>query len=175
MTLGEQFRARTGAGSDLRRLVVEVSRIPYGRTTRRSAAAVVDEWRGTCSTKHLLLRDLVEELLPEVQIELLHRPYRVTRVLARDLWGEEASAAVPEDGLTDVHTFARVTRDGRRLIVDVTFPLHEWDGSSDIPPACGDGIDHEAGPKPLETKEALVTSNCDPAVREPFIEALSRL
>lgn len=39
-------------------LVIEISRIPYGRPTVRSARGVLDEGRGTCSTKHLLLAEV---------------------------------------------------------------------------------------------------------------------
>ena len=65
------------------------------------------------------------------------------------------------------------TVDGRATQVDVTFPLSAWDGVSDIPLACGDGDDYPAGSAPLASKAVLVKEHCDPAVREPFIAALS--
>ena len=80
---------------------------------------------------------------------------------------------MPPDGLVDVHTYAVVTIDARATQVDVTFPLTAWDGVSDIPLACGDGADQPAGCDPLASKAALVKEHCDPAVREPFIAALS--
>lgn len=69
--------------------------------------------------------------------------------------------------------YAVVTIDGRATQVDVTFPLDAWNGVSDVPLACGDGDDHPAGSDPLASKAVLVKEHCDPAVREPFIAALS--
>ena len=154
-------------------VVLEISRIPYGRPQDRSARGVIAEGRGTCSTKHLLLAQVVEERWPELLPTLWHRVYRVTPELAEPRWGRRVARAVPRHGLVDVHTFAIVTIDGRATRVDVTFPLTAWDGVTDIPLACGDGEDHPAGPDPLASKALLVEERCDPAVREPFIAALS--
>ncbi len=154
-------------------VVLEISRIPYGRPRDRSARGVIAEGRGTCSTKHLLLAQIVAERWPELHPTLWHRVYRVTPALAEERWGREVARAVPRGGLVDVHTFAVVTIDGRATRVDVTFPLAAWDGVADIPLACGDGEDHPAGADALASKARLVEEHCDPAVREPFIAALS--
>jgi hypothetical protein len=64
--------------------------------------------------------------------------------------------------------------EGRRITIDATFPDGEpWDGSSPMPLACGPGDDHPAGADPDGAKRALEAAHCDPAVREPFIAALS--
>ena len=154
-------------------VVLEISRIPYGRPTDRSARGVLAEGRGTCSTKHLLLAEIVDDRWPELEPTLWHRVYRVTPELAEQRWGMQVAHVVPADGLVDVHTYAVVTIDGRATHVDVTFPLTAWDGFSDIPLACGDGDDYPAGSDPLASKAVLVKEHCDPAVREPFIAALS--
>jgi hypothetical protein len=100
--------------------------------------------------------------------------YHVDRERARALFGDRAAEAVPEEGLVDVHTYATVLIDGRRTAIDVTFPSNElWDGSSDMPLACGEGTDVAASGDPWTLKAALVTEHCDPAVREPFIAALT--
>lgn len=172
MLLDELERA-VGYKLDIRDLIVVVSQIPYGRTSEQSALSVVREWRGTCSTKHLLLRDALAERWPHVRVDLCHRPYVVTRPLAAALWGSEVAFHVPPDGLADVHTFARVTLDGRLVDVDVTNPLEGWDGASDIELQCGHGEDVPAGLDPIATKRLLVESHCDALVREPFIEELT--
>lgn len=99
--------------------------------------------------------------------------YRVTPDLAAQRWGAQVAAVVPRDGLVNVHTYATLVIDGCAVRVDVTFPVDGWDGSSDMVLACGDGVDHPAGTDPLGSKAALVEQHCDPAVREPFIAALS--
>jgi len=63
--------------------------------------------------------------------------------------------------------------DGRRVTLDVTFPgTPPWDGSSDMPLACGPGVDVDAGDEPFATKDALVAEHCDVPAREAFIAAL---
>jgi hypothetical protein len=89
--------------------------------------------------------------------------------------GHAVAAVVPPEGLTDVHRYATLLIGGRRVIVDVTMPLDEWDGRSNTPLACGPGEDVLAGDDPTEAKAELEARFCDPAVREPFIAALSTL
>lgn len=79
---------------------------------------------------------------------------------------------VPSEGLVDVHTYALLALNGRDVRVDVTFPVKDWDGMSDMELACGPGEDSLAGPDALGSKAVLVRRRCDPAVREPFIAAL---
>lgn len=173
MTLKARLEERSGEQLELVGTVLAVSRIPYGRPSVLTPAAVLDEWRGTCSTKHVLLAELARESWPETEPRLWHRPYVVTRDLAAAQWGQPVAATVPADGLVDVHTYATVLLDDRSTRIDVTFPLATWDGRTDIPVACGTGEDHPAGEDPFMSKAALVRRHCDPAVREPFIAALA--
>ena len=160
--------------SDHAAVAVAISRVPYGRPSTLTAAGVVEEWRGTCSTKHMLFAEIVRAVWPDLRAELWHRPYLVTRELAEAHWGHVLLDVVPSAGLVDVHTFATIQLRDQRVFVDVTFPLSEWDGISDTPLACGSGSDYPAGDDPLASKAKLVSERCDPAVREPFIAALAR-
>jgi hypothetical protein len=163
-------RARLGPEPDLIDVVEAIRAIPYRRPTERTPAGVIAAWAGTCSTKHALLWQLVAEHFPDVTCRLVHRVYRVTPELARARFGPDAATAVPPEGLLDVHTYARIDA----TIVDVTFAGGpRWDGRSHMPLACGDGTDFDAGEDAMSTKAALVDQYCDPAVREPFIAALS--
>jgi hypothetical protein len=157
---------------DIVQTVVIVSRLPYRRPTDRSPAGVLSEGCGTCSTKHMLLAELVRENWPDRDMKLWHRVYKVSPRLAEALWGTQVSSVVPADGLVDVHTFATIDGARANVIVDATFPLGGWDGVSHIPVACGPGDDYPAGQEVLATKAKLVEQWCDPAVREPFIERL---
>ena len=175
--LFEQFiaRARLGPQPDLIDIVEAIRAIPYRRPTDPTPAGVLGEWVGTCSTKHALLGQLVAERFPRSTCRLVHRVYRVTPELARRSFGSAAAAAVPPGGLLDVHTYATIERDGHSAVVDVTFAgKPRWDGRSDMPLACGDGIDVDAGEDAMCTKAALVDLYCDPTTREPFIAALSQ-
>jgi hypothetical protein len=169
------FWARRGrADLALVDTVVAVSRIPYGRPAELSPEGVLAAWRGTCSTKHLLLAGLVEEAWPEVRLSLWHRVYTASPGWASARWGPEVAAVVPSAGLADVHTFARADLGVGPTVIDVTFPVDDWDGRSDMVLACGPGVDHPGGPDPLASKAALVASHCDPELREGLIAALAR-
>jgi hypothetical protein len=158
---------------DLRSTVLALSRIPYGRPGNLSASGVIRDWRGTCSTKHMLLRDLLAERWPSTWVQLWHRVYRLTPEFASDMWGREVASAIPLDGLVDVHNYATVRFVDEPIVVDVTFPVTDWDGTSPMKVVSGPGEDQHAGSDLIAEKQWLVSTCCDPAKREPFISALS--
>lgn len=177
MSLFNRFLERTGlsAVADLEQVVAAVQAIPYGRPSDRTAAGVLADGVGTCSTKHALLSELIGERWPDLNPRLVHRVYRAERATVGKRFGEAAAATVPDGGLVDVHRYLIITRGGRDVVIDVTFPSDPpWDGRSDMPLACGPGQDHPAGSDPAADKSALEAANCDPRVREPFIAALSQ-
>jgi len=172
-----ELEERSGiTGLSLVETVLVVSRLPYARPSDRSAAGVLSEWRGTCSTKHMLLADLVHENWPERNVRLWHRVYTLSPDLAASLWGSHASTLVPRGGLVDVHTYGTIqVADATGVIVDATFPVERWDGVSNMTLACGKGVDCPAGNDVLGTKAQLVARWCDPAIRERFIDGLADL
>lgn len=173
--LTTRFRSRIGGGDlDVVGTVEAVSQIPYGRPAELSPEGVLADWRGTCSTKHMLLARLIGEAWPELPFSLWHRVYTVNQNWAISRWGPAVAETIPPEGLVDVHTFARVTLDAFELVIDVTFPVETWDGRSDMAVACGPGADQPAGADPLATKAALVARHCDPPAREAFLAALSK-
>lgn len=165
--------ALVDADCTLRQLVEAVRALPYGRPSERTVAGMIRERRGTCSTKHLFLEQELARRFPETAPEIVHRVYALNRADAEMLFGPTAAAAVPEEGLTDVHRYLTAQVGGRRITLDVTFPGPPWDGHSPLPPACGPGRDVPAGDDPDLEKRALERQHCDPLLREPFIAALS--
>lgn len=156
-------------------LVEIVRAIPYGRPSDRTVEGMLCEQRGTCSTKHLYLAGVLAERFPETAPRIVHRVYTLDRARARELFGAEVAAVVPDGGLVDVHRYLTITIGGRRIEIDATFPGPAWDGASALPLACGTGIDHDAGDDPDREKRTLEQQHCDPAIREPFIAALAGL
>jgi len=174
-SLFARFVARAGLPDDasLCQVVNTVQAIPYGRPGARTAEGVISEWKGTCSTKHALLAQLLGERWPELQPRLVHRVYRVSRSSALERYGDGAASAVPEGGLTDVHRYLVITHAGQEMTIDITFPGDQaWDGHRSMYLACGDVHDYPAGDDPDADKAALEASHCDPQVREPFIASL---
>jgi hypothetical protein len=150
--------------------------MPYGRPSIRTVDCCVDEWRGTCSSKHALLAAALRQQWPGTQPRLVHRVYHVSTAGALARFGPAVAAVVPGDGLTDVHRYAIIEIDGRDVVIDVTFPGgNPWDGSSSMPLGCGDGEDYPVGVDADAEKRALEQRFCDLAVREPFIAALGRM
>lgn len=160
--------------SSLLDLVEAVRSLDYGRPSDRSVEAMLRERRGTCSTKHLFLAEALTERLPETQPQIVHRVYRLDRDRARELFGDEVATAIPGAGIVDVHRYLTATVDGRRVVIDATFPGAAWDGHSSMVLSCGPGEDHLAGSDPGGEKRRLEAEHCDPAIREPFIAALAR-
>lgn len=148
--------------------------LPYGRPSDRTVEAMLRERRGTCSTKHLFLARALAERFPETEPLIVHRIYRLDRTTAQERYGEQVAQTVPEDsGLVDVHRYLTIRVGEQRIAVDATFPGPRWDGHSALPLACGPGDDHPAGEDPDADKQLLEREHCDPAIREPFIAALT--
>jgi hypothetical protein len=167
-------RACLPADASLRQIVNAVQAIPYGRPGSRTAEGVIGEWKGTCSTKHALLAQVLRERWPELRPRLVYRVYRASRGSVLERYGADAAAVVPAGGLTDVHRYLVMTLAGREVIIDITFPAGQpWDGHRSMCLACGDGRDFPAGDDPDAGKAALEASYCDPLIREPFIAALT--
>jgi hypothetical protein len=166
--------ALQSTGVTLVELVEAVRGLPYGRPSDRSVEGMLRERRGTCSTKHRFLYQALAERFPSTDPEIVHRVYRLDRATARRLFGEAAAAAVPADGLVDVHRYLLVSTEAGRVTLDVTFPGPPWDGRSALPVAAPEGRDYPAGDEPDAEKRRLESEFCDPRVREPFIAALGR-
>jgi hypothetical protein len=154
-------------------LVEAVRAIPYGRPSDRTIDGMLREQRGTCSTKHLFLARVLAERFPETEPRIVHRVYTLERAGARGLFGGAVAAAVPENGLVDVHRYLTIRVGDERVTIDATFLGPEWDGRSSLPLACGAGTDFPAGADPDAEKRALEEQHCDPTIREPFIAALT--
>lgn len=167
-------RAELGPAPGVPAVVEALRRVPYGRPDPRDEHGLVEQWRGTCSTKHALLARCLRELDPASDPRLVHRVHHLAPRQAERLFGPAVAAAVPPAGLVDVHTYAVARLGARDVVLDVTFPGPAWDGSSDMPIAAAEGEDVPAGEDPVAAKAELVRAHCDPAAREAFVAALSR-
>lgn len=161
--------------------------LPYARASDRRPETVIEEWRGTCSGKHYLLAQVLEELGAAVMV--IHATHHFTPEnspwLPRDLLEEVRRAPVP-----DVHTFLRVQLDAFNdewFTVDVTWPL----GAKALGLPVNEGFDHKNDHRiaadieeiihvdeeddPQEVKEALLHAfvGDEAARRDAFIERLS--
>jgi hypothetical protein len=71
-----------------------------------------------------------------------------------------------------VHRYLTIFVNGRRIVIDATFPGPAWDGLSDMVLSCGPGQDYASNGDPDTEKRRLEAEHCDPELRERFIAAL---
>jgi hypothetical protein len=94
-----------------------VRNMPYRRASSRAPQVTIEEWRGTCSGKHILLQALFEEL--GMQTTMILTPHAFTE--ANSPWlPPSLLAMVREIPVRDVHNFLRVQP------VDQLGPQAEW-------------------------------------------------
>jgi hypothetical protein len=154
-------------------LVEAMRALPHGLPGERTPECMLSEARGTSVTKHLFLAQVMAQRFAQTEPQLVHRVYGLDRDKARELFGAEVAAAVPSDGLVDVHRYLKATIDGRRVALDVTLAGPAWDERSSLAPTCGPGVDFAAGADPEADLRALEREHCDADAREPFIAALA--
>ena len=159
--------------------------MPYLRASSREPKVILEEWRGTCSGKHYLLKELFQERGLEARI-----------VMCTHYFTEENSPHFPAalraqlaDGpVPDVHTYIRLRDQDNEgwTRVDATWPSsaadlgmrvnRQYQPGVDMKLAC-DPIDHFEVPEnmdPQAYKEELIQSFCGPKMsqRELLIEGL---
>ena len=95
--------------------------MPYARPSQPTTQAAIEEWRATCSGKHVLLQALFEEFgRPSLLLCALHE-----FTPDNSPWLPPSLSAHLDDGpLPDVHNFLRLQASGGRwMTVDATWPL----------------------------------------------------
>lgn len=117
-----------------------VRNIPYGSTGAREPAEVIRRNQGSCSGKHLLLRDLLRAEGFEVEIITMFT-YFNRGVPVHEDFPEELRHLCREADVPDYHHYVRVRHDGEWLKLDATwhdplaaygFPVNSaWDGKGD--------------------------------------------
>ena len=189
--LREQAEARglleAGARIDAATAFRLVRDMPYHRATDRKPETLLREWRGTCSGKHYLLRDLFEEL-----------GLAATVILATHEFTPENSPWLPPNLLTevrlaplpDVHAFLRVEHDQvmhEWVTVDATWPAEarrlglpanpSFEPGRDQHIACDPieifHVPEDADPQELKDRILADHVGAQAARREAFIAALS--
>ncbi len=159
--------------------------MPYKRASSREPEAIIREWRGTCSGKHYLLKDLFEELGFDARI-----------VMCTHQFTEENTAHFPAGlraqlswgPIPDVHTFVRLKSGVDWMDVDATWPRQTGPLGMPINETFLTGVDMAIACGPIETlevpggvapqafKERLIEAHCGSQTdrRDRFIEDMSQ-
>lgn len=161
--------------------------MPYRRASDRQPETILRDWRGTCSGKHYLLRDLLEEIgMPSTVILATHEfTPENSSWLPPHLMTEVRMAPVP-----DVHTFLRVQYDPMQdfwMTVDCTWPATARRLEMPANLSFDQGVDQRIACDPIEIfhvpegedpqalKERVIAGHVgqQAARRDAFIAALS--
>jgi hypothetical protein len=159
--------------------------MPYQRASDRRPETLIAEWRGTCSGKHYLLRDLFAELgypshvMACTSVESL--PADKVPVDLRDLWSAASGRFV------DVHNYLVLELPASEMIVDATWPLGSGKYGLTVNPSFVLGQDQQLACTPIQHwpipddqdpqafKDSLLRQHFTPAeleFRDAFILAL---
>lgn len=93
--------------------------MPYKRASSREPQTTINEWKGTCSGKHYLLKALYEEM-----------GYKITLMACSHYIGDEVLSKLPQplkeqfkgQRIPDIHNYIILHLDSKEMIVDATWP-----------------------------------------------------
>lgn len=117
----------------------KVRDIPYGSTGERDPQKILKAKLGSCSGKHLLLKELFELL--GYQAKIITCYHHFDEALPRREYPEALQNLITEHTVIDFHHFIQIKRNNRWVVVDATwdtplkaygFPVNtDWDGNTD--------------------------------------------
>ena len=95
--------------------------MPYTRASSRDSETIIEEWRGTCSGKHYLLKKLFAELGYSSRLIACTT---VTLIDPKDVRGKLRRLLEQSNGrFVDVHNYLILELSDGEMIVDATWPL----------------------------------------------------
>jgi len=162
--------------------------MPYTRASSRDSVTIIDEWRGTCSGKHYLLKKLFAELgYPSRLIActtVAHIDPKEVRWKLRELLEQSDGRFV------DVHNYLILELPDGEMIVDATWPLATKGMGTVVNERFVLGEDQQIACEPLKTwvvpeegdsqefKNKILEETFTPeelAHREAFIQTLGKM
>ena len=106
---------------DAERAFLLVRDMPYARASSRDPDTIIGEWRGTCSGKHYLLKELFTELGYSSRLIACTT---VSQVDPNKYWGKLRKLLRQSNGrFVDVHNYLILELPDGEMIVDATWPI----------------------------------------------------
>jgi hypothetical protein len=106
---------------DVEKAFTLVRDMPYTRASSRDSETIIDEWRGTCSGKHYLLKKLFAELGYSSKLIACTT---MTYIDPKDVRGKLRTLLEQSNGrFVDVHNYLILELPEGEMIVDATWPL----------------------------------------------------
>jgi hypothetical protein len=134
---------------DLEKAFLLVRDMPYTRASSRDPETIIQEWRGTCSGKHYLLKSLFAELGYSSRLIACTT---VTHIDPKTVQGKLRKLLEQSQGrFVDVHNYLILELPGRDMIVDATWPLGTRGMGTVVNERFVPGVDQQIACEPLRT------------------------
>ena len=152
---------------DLERAFTLVRDMPYKRASSRDPEIIIQEWRGTCSGKHYLLKELFEELGYTSKLIVCTT---VEHIDPKEVRGKLRKLLEQSNGrFVDVHNYLVLEYPEGKMIVDATWPMSTDGMGTVVNKSFVLGEDHQIACEPLKTWE--VPEDQDPqAFKQQILE-----
>jgi len=162
--------------------------MPYTRASSRDSETIIEEWRGTCSGKHYLLKKLFAELGYSSRLIACTT---VAHIDPKEVRGKLRTLLEQSDGrFVDVHNYLILELPDREMIVDATWPLATKGMGTVVNEKFVLGEDQQIACEPIKTwvvpedsdsqefKNKILKDTFTPeelAHREEFIQTLGKM
>lgn len=134
---------------DLAKAFSLVRDMPYVRASSRDPETIIQEWRGTCSGKHYLLKALFAEL---GYVSRLIACTTVTHIDPKRARGKLRTLLEQSNGrFVDVHNYLILELPEKEMIVDATWPISTIGMGTVVNEHFVLGEDHQIACEPLKT------------------------
>ena len=173
---------------DAEKAFILVRDMPYTRASSRDPQTIIHEWRGTCSGKHYLLKQLFHELGYSARLIACTT---VVQIDPQDVrWKLRELLEQSNGRFVDVHNYLLLELPDGDMVVDATWPMSTKGMGTVVNEAFVMGEDQKIACEPLQTWE--VPDDQDPQAfkeeilansfskdelehREAFIQALGEM
>ena len=162
--------------------------MPYIRASSRDPETIIQEWRGTCSGKHYLLKRLFAELGYSSRLIACTTINLIDPTKVR---GKLRSLLKQSNGrFVDVHNYLILELPGKEMIVDATWPIDTKGSGTVVNERFVLGENHQIACEPVKTwvvpddrnaqdfKDEILRDSFTPeelAHREEFIKTLGEM
>jgi hypothetical protein len=138
-----------GQEMDAERAFLLVRDMPYTRASSRDPNTIMQEWRGTCSGKHYLLKSLFAELGYNSRLIACTT---VVHIDPKEVSGKLRKLLEQSNGrFVDVHNYLVLELPGKEMIVDATWPITTRGMGTVVNERFILGEDHQIACKPVKT------------------------
>lgn len=134
---------------DAEKAFLLVRDMPYTRASSRDPETTIQEWRGTCSGKHYLLKGLFAEL---GYASRLIACTTVMHIDPKEATGKLRELLEQSNGrFVDVHNYLILELPDKEMIVDATWPLATKDRGTVVNERFVLGENHQIACEPIKT------------------------